>query len=193
MAELTLEEKRKVRKPMLWIAMASMAMAFAGLTSGYVVSRKALLQENMWMQFNLPAEFTYSTIVIVLSSITLFIAGRLLKKDDIPNTTRMIWATFVLGGIFFYLQIKGYQSLMDVGLYFTGGDSGPSSSWVYAISGVHLLHLVAGLIALAVTGNKASRGGYSPSNKLGFELTTQFWHFLDILWVYLFLFLVFIR
>ena len=84
--------------------MASMFMAFAGLTSGYVVSRKALLQENLWMEFALPNWFLYSTIVIGLSSATMVLAARMIDREDTPNATRMIGITFVLGLIFLLFQ-----------------------------------------------------------------------------------------
>jgi cytochrome c oxidase subunit 3 len=193
MSELTLEEKKKVRKPFLLLGMASMAMAFAGLTSGYVVSRKALLQENLWMEFPLPQWFTWSTIVIALSSLTMILATRSIRKDDTPNATRFIWGTFALGLLFFWMQYMGWQDLIERGIYFTGKGSSTSGSWVYIITLFHLLHILGGLITLAVTGNRASRAKYSSDNKLGFELSAIFWHFLGGLWLYLFLFLLFIR
>ena len=193
MAELTLEEKKRVRKPFLWLGMASMAMAFAGLTSGYVVSRKALLQENMWMEFALPQWFYWSTVVIVLSSLSMVLAARHIRKDDHPNSTRFIWVTFALGLSFLLFQYLGWQDLVERGIYFTGSESSTSGSWVYVITLFHLLHIIAGLISLAVTGNRSARGLYSFENKLGFELAAMFWHFLGVLWLYLFLFLLFIR
>lgn len=193
MAELTLEEKKRVRKPFLWLGMASMAMAFAGLTSGYVVSRKALLQENMWMEFPLPAWFYWSTAVIALSSLSMVLAARRLRHDDTPNSTRWIWISFSLGLAFLAFQFLGWQELIERGIYFTGSESSTSGSWVYIITFFHLLHILAGLITLAVTGNRSARGKYSTENKLGFELASIFWHFLGVLWLYLFLFLLFIR
>ena len=193
MAALTLEEKKKVRKPFLLLGIASMAMAFAGLTSGYVVSRKALIRENMWMEFPLPEMFTWSTVVIILSSITMVLAGRALRKDDSPNATRFIWITFSLGLIFLLLQYLGWQDLVGRGIFFTGAGSNTAGSWVYVITFFHLLHILAGLITLAVTGNRSARGLYQAHDKLGFDLSAIFWHFLGALWLYLFLFLLFIR
>jgi cytochrome c oxidase subunit 3 len=193
MAQLTIEEKKKVRKPFLWLGIASMFMAFAGLTSGYVVSRKALMRDNLWMEFSLPDWFLYSTIVIALSSITMILASRFLTKDDTPNSTRMIWITFGLGLVFLVFQYYGWNDLVERGIYFTGEGSSTSGSWVYIITLFHLLHILAGLISLAVTGNRSARAKYSSSDKLGFELTAIFWHFLGALWLYLFLFLLFIR
>ncbi|CAI8261109.1 MAG: Cytochrome c oxidase subunit 3 [Flavobacteriia bacterium] len=193
MSYLTAEEKKKVKKPFLWIGIASMFMAFAGLTSGYVVSRKALLQSNLWMEFALPNWFLYSTVVIGLSSVTMVLASRMINRDDTPNATRMIGITFGLGLLFLVFQYAGWQDLIDRGIYFTGKGSSTSGSWVYAITFFHLLHILAGLISLAKTANSCSRGKYSRQKKLGFELAAIFWHFLGALWLYLFLFLLFIR
>ena len=82
MGVLLPEQKRKVRKPLLWIGIASIVMTFAGLTSGYVVSRSALLAENRWLQFELPHQFYYATLAIVLSSITMIIAHRAAKNGN---------------------------------------------------------------------------------------------------------------
>ena len=82
METLSFAEKKKVRKPLLWIGMASMFMGFAGLTSGYIVSRKALLQEGLWVVFQLPQSFYYSTAVIVLSSLLLFMASKKISSTS---------------------------------------------------------------------------------------------------------------
>lgn len=189
---LTLEQKRKARKPLLWIGIASMAMAFAGLTSGYVVSRAALLADGMWLEFALPEAFMWSTVVLVASSITLFLAVRASRKVGQGSLAAWMGVTWLLGLAFAGLQLMGYTQLTDQGIFFTGEGSNTAGSWVYAISFFHLLHLAAGIIALTVSWIKSIRGKYA-ENKLGLELTATFWHFLDVLWVYLYLFLVFIR
>ncbi len=193
MGELSVEDKRKVRKPLLWVAMASMAMAFAGLTSGYIVSRKALLRENLWVEFALPSTFIWSTLVLAISSLFLIFGSRRIDQNDSPNLTRFIWSAFSLGLLFLILQYEGWKSLIDSGVYFTGKGSSTSGSWVYAITFFHFLHVIAGVIALGVSGNRAAKGHYSATQKLGFELAATFWHFLGILWLFLFLFLHFIR
>ena len=191
MSYLTAEEKKRVKKPFLWIGMASMFMAFAGLTSGYVVSRKALLQENLWMEFALPNWFLYSTIVIGLSSATMVMAARMIDREDI--NARNDRHHLRLGPYFSLISGAGWQDLTDRGIYFTGKGSSTSGSGVYAITFFHLLHILAGLISLGKTANSCSRGKYTRQKKLGFELTAIFWHFLGALWLYLFLFLLFIR
>lgn len=193
MGKLLPEERKKVAKPLLWVAMASIAMAFAGLTSGYVVSRSSLLSTNNWLIFELPVAFTWSTVVIVLSSITLIIAGRKIAQNHQKATTMWLGITLVLGIAFALLQLLGWQQLFGNGIFFTGKGSNTAGSWVYAISFFHLLHLIGGVIALVVTFIKSILGKYSATEKLGIELAAIYWHFLDVLWIYLFLFLVIIR
>lgn len=193
MAELLPEQKRKVRKPLLWIALASIVMAFAGLTSGYVVSRSALLADNRWFQFALPQEFYYATALIILSSISLIWAKRAVKQDNQSQLRTGLWLTLLLGIGFALMQFLGWMSLVDQGYFFTGENSNTAVSWVYVITFLHWLHVLSGLIVLIVTLVQASLGKYTSDSHLGLSLTSIFWHFLDGLWIYLFAFLVFIR
>lgn len=193
MAELLPEEKRKVRKPLLWIGLASIVMAFAGLTSGYVVSRSALLADNRWLQFALPDEFYYATAAIIASSLTLIWAKRAVRAGQSAQLITGLWLTLLLGIVFAVLQLLGWFSLIDQGYFFTGENSNTAISWVYVITFLHWLHVISGLIVLMVTLFQAYRGKYTPASHLGLSLTSIFWHFLDGLWIYLFGFLVFIR
>ncbi len=191
--ELLKEQRKGAAKPMLWIGIASMAMAFAGLTSGYVVSRSALLERENWLEFALPNYFYISTAVILVSSLTMIYALRMAKSGNQQKSTQAIWFTLILGLLFGVLQLLGWGALHDSGIFFTGEGSNPAGSWVYALTFFHLAHLFAGLITLLVTAIKSHMGKYSPGNTLGIELTAIFWHFLDIVWIYLFIFLLFIR
>lgn len=186
-------DRAKVALPLLWVAIASMSMAFAGLTSGYVVSRTSLLESGKWLTFGLPDVFGYSTLVIVLSSVTVGLAYRLSKKGKMKQATQMLWTTLVLGLAFGYLQIQGWVALHDEAIFFTGPGSNTAGSWVYALTFFHLAHLLGGLISIFVTAIKSQMGKYTAENNLGILTASIFWHFLDVLWVYLFLFLVFIR
>jgi len=191
--ELLKEQRRGAAKPLLWVGIASMVMAFAGLTSGYVVSRSALLEKERWMVFDLPSYFYFSTAVIILSSITIVWAVKSAKKGNTAGATQALWITLCLGLIFAVLQILGWKELHDGGVFFTGESSNVAGSWVYAITFFHLLHMLGGLISLLITAIKSSKGLYSSKDTLGLELAATFWHFLDIVWIYLFIFLLFIR
>jgi cytochrome c oxidase subunit 3 len=190
MAErLTEAERRKVRKPMLWIGLASITMTFAGLTSGYVVSRSSLIPDNRWLEFSLPHEFYYATVAILLSSLFMVLAKRTVKQSKSP----MPWLVAALLGAFafVFLQLLGANTLVEQGLYFSG--SSTSVSWVYVIAGLHWFHVVSGIIVLIVTIYQAQKGNYTSKSHYGLDLSAIYWHFLDLLWIYLFCFLAFIR
>lgn len=193
MGVLLPEQKRKVRKPLLWIGIASIVMTFAGLTSGYVVSRSALMAENRWLQFELPQQFYYATLAIVLSSVTMIIAHRAAKKGNLQLVKVGVLLTLILGVTFAILQYYGAGDLVDRGLYLTGPESNNATSWVYVIAGLHWLHVVSGIIVLLVTLFQANRNAYTKDDHQGLDMSAIYWHFLDVLWIYLFCFLVFIR
>ena len=181
--------KRKSAKPMLWVSMISMVMMFAGLTSAYVVSRK----RYDWVSFDLPQAFYTSTILIVVSSITFMLAKFFIKKDNRVATTSALLATFLLGIGFVVFQFQGFNELFNAGYVFAGEQSTVKSSFIYGITLAHIAHILAGLIVLTVVIINHFRGKYSSSDTLGLELGAIFWHFVDILWIYLFLFFYFIR
>jgi cytochrome c oxidase subunit 3 len=181
--------KRISAKPMLWVSMISMIMFFAGLTSAYVVSRK----REDWVSFELPQAFYISTVLIVMSSITFIIAHRFLKKDNLKTSFLMLITTLILGVGFIYYQYEGFNYLKSVGLFFTGPESTVSTSFIIGITFMHVLHLIAGLIVLLVVIYNHFKSKYNASETLGFELGAIFWHFVGVLWIYLFFFFYFIR
>ncbi|WP_299059380.1 cytochrome c oxidase subunit 3 [uncultured Polaribacter sp.] len=181
--------KKKSGKPMLWISMISMVMFFAGLTSAYVIS----MERDDWVSFDLPMAFYVSTFFIVASSITLFLSQRFLKNDKIQLSFIFLVITFLLGVGFVYQQYVGFNQLKSVGLFFTGPESTVSTSFIIGITFMHVLHLLAGLIVLLVVIYNHFKYKYKSDNMLGFELGAIFWHFVDILWIYLFFFFYFIR
>jgi len=183
------QAKRKSSKPMLWVSMISMTMMFAGLTSAYVVSRK----RDDWVSFDLPPAFYTSTILIIISSITFLLAKFFIKKDNRQLTTLFLASTLILGVGFVYFQFEGFKELLNSGLFFTGANSTVKSSFIYGIVLVHLVHIAAGIIVLLVVFYNHISKKYSSTDFLGLELGAIFWHFVDILWIYLFLFFYFIR
>lgn len=192
--KVTLEQeykqaKRKSAKPMLWVSMISMTMMFAGLTSAYVVSRK----RADWVSFDLPNAFYTSTILIILSSLTFIVAKHFIKKDNRKLTTITLLSTLILGIGFVYFQFKGFNQLFDAGFVFAGAQSTVKSSFIIGISLAHIAHIVAGIIVLLVVSFNHFNKKYSSKDSLGLELGAIFWHFVDILWIYLFLFFYFIR
>ena len=181
--------QQKASKPLLWVGIISIVMMFAGLTSAYVVRA----DNGNWLIFNLPNAFYISTAVIITSSITMFYAFRMAKNNNNKGTVIGLLATFVLGLLFAYFQYSGWGELYSKNIVFGGKSSNASGSFLYLITFLHLLHLFAGLISVLVTLKNAIKGKYNAENMLGLELCSIYWHFLDILWVYLFLFLYYIR
>lgn len=181
--------RRKSAKPMLWVSMISMVMFFAGLTSAYVISMK----REDWVTFELPNALYISTILIVASSVTFFFSQRMLKRDQKDISRILLLITLILGIGFVWQQYVGFLELKESGLYFTGEGSTVSTSFLIGITLMHVLHLAAGIIVLFVVIYNHYKNKYSSTDLLGFELGAIFWHFVDILWIYLFLFFYFIR
>jgi cytochrome c oxidase subunit 3 len=192
--EQTLEQeyriaKKKSAKPMLWISMISMVMFFAGLTSAYVISMK----RDDWVAFDLPPALMVSTFLIVASSITLLLSQGFLKKDNRKVSLLLLIITFFLGIGFVWQQYVGFNQLKSIGLFFTGPESTVSTSFIIGITFMHVIHLIAGVIVLLVVIYNHFKYKYKSDDMLGFELGAIFWHFVDVLWIYLFFFFYFIR
>ena len=179
----------KAKKMMLLFSMLSISMSFAGLTSAYIVSKS---RPDWLKEFELPIAFTISTIVILLSSISIWIAKKNVKKNNVSNTSLWLFITFGLGIIFIVSQFSGFKELISQGYFFTGAQSTITTSFLYVLTVLHLIHLFAGIIVLIVVITNNYKGKYE-TKKLGFELAVTFWHFLGFLWLYLFIFLYFFR
>jgi len=186
--ELTVGRKKSA-KPMLWVSMISMVMFFAGLTSAYVIS----MRRDDWVTFDLPDAFYMSTILIILSSITISMSQRFIKKGKRELSIVLLIITFVLGIAFVWQQYAGFEDLRNAGLFFTGPTSTVSTSFIIGISLMHAFHVFAGIIVLIVVIYNHFKYKYTSDDLLGFELGAIFWHFVDVLWIYLFFFFYFIR
>ena len=185
----TTEEKNKrAKKMMLWFAIMSLIMSFAAWTSAFIVSSS---RPDWLKDFQLPNSFVISTIVIMISSVSFILAKRALKSHNRQATTIWLLVTLVLGTIFIFNQFNGFQEIINQGYNFTGPTSNVTMSYIYLIAMVHILHVVVGLICLLVVIYNHFKQKYNSENMLGFELAANFWHFVDILWLYLFLFLFF--
>lgn len=186
----TLQEKNnRAKKMMLWFGIISLIMSFAGLTSAVIVSSA---RPDWTEDLQLPNVFIFSVFAIVLSSITFILAKRALKQNNRSATTSYLVITLVLGFAFITMQFLGFGQLIDAGYYLTGPTSDPKASFVFLIAFVHILHVLVGLFCLIVVIYNHFKQKYTATNMLGLELAGTFWHFVDILWVYLFLFLYFL-
>ena len=187
----TLEEKNnRAKKMMLWFGIVSLIMSFAGLTSAYVVSSS---REDWLKDFQLPNAFAISTLVIIISSLTFIMAKRALTNNKRQATTLWLLSTLVLGLVFIYNQFLGFNQIIKLGYNFTGPTSNITMTFIFIIAFVHILHVAVGLICLLVVIYNHFRQKYNAKKMLGFELAATFWHFIDLLWLYLFLFLYFFR
>ncbi|MCB0371483.1 MAG: cytochrome c oxidase subunit 3 [Muricauda sp.] len=184
------EKRRRAKKMMLWFGIVSLIMGFAGWTSAYVVSSK---RDDWISDLELPSAFFVSTAIIILSSITYLVAKKAVAKNNQQLGTIFLWVTLVLGISFIILQFMGFSQMLENGYYFTGPTSNIKMSYVFLIAAVHIVHVVAGLISLLVVLVQQMRGKYAPTDMLGMELGATFWHFLDFLWVYLILFMYFMK
>lgn len=184
------EKVRRAKKMMLWFGIVSLIMGFAGWTSAYIVSSK---REDWVNDLELPSAFFVSTAIIILSSITYFLAKKLVSKGNQKQASLFLWVTLALGITFIVLQFYGFSQMLENGYYFTGPTSNIKMSYVFLIAAVHIAHVVAGLISLLTVLVQQLRNKYTPDNMLGMELGATFWHFLDFLWVYLILFMYFVK
>ncbi len=169
----------------LWAACASILMMFAAFTSAYIVRQAA----GNWLEFRMPDMFFVSTAILLISSITLHASYISFKKGKEQAYKILLLLSLILGVTFLVLQYLGWQELRNIGIELTGN---PSGSFVYLISGVHAAHILGGIIAitLAVLHAFELKFKVTPVRKLRFELTLTYWHFVDLLWVYLLLFFV---
>ena len=168
----------------LWIAMGAIVMMFAGFTSAYIVRRN---QEN-WLEFALPSIFWYSTAVILLSSLTMHLALKAFKAREMARYKLLITITAALGVLFGVLQFWGFFYLNGHGVQLLGQGSNPAASFIAVIAGMHVLHVLGGVIALLVTFIRAYSGRVKRYNVTTIEIVSTYWHFVDILWIYLFIF-----
>lgn len=191
LTEVDIEVKnRRAKKMMLWFGIVSLIMGFAGWTSAYIVSSK---REDWISDLELPQAFFVSTAIIILSSITYYLAKLSVNRNEQSKGALFLVATLGLGISFIVFQFMGFSQMLENGYYFTGPTSNIKMSYVFLIAAVHIVHLVAGLISLLVVLVQQLRGKYTPDNMLGLELGATFWHFLDFLWVYLILFMYFVK
>ena len=179
----------RAKKMMLLFSMLSIAMTFAGLTSAYIVSKS---RPDWITDFQLPSAFMLSTVVIVLSSLSILMAKKNVNKNNIKETSIWLGVTFLWSVVFVVSQFSGFDQLISKGYFFTGPESTVTTSFLYVLAVLHLVHLFAGMIVLLVVIYNNQKNKYS-INKLGFELAVTFWHFLGFLWLYLFVFLYFFR
>lgn len=186
MASVSEHQKKKIHphKFSLWVGMASILMMFAGFTSAYLVKSS----DSNWLQFSLPPVFQYSTGVILLSSLTIHLAGKSFKSRNMARYRTLITVTAALGVLFVILQITGFNYLQDHGVKLIGTNSNASGSFLGVITGVHMLHVLGGVVVLLVMFIRAFNSTRKNYSSVPIEVASTYWHFVDGIWIYLFIF-----
>lgn len=186
----TLEQENRLvnykpQKFVIWLFVVSSTIMFGGFTSYYLVF---VASKGKGHGLLLPDAFLYSTIILVASSATLFLAALALKRNQKSLQRILLWITLGLGVGFGFLQFEAWTSLYQSGAFLVNNNA--AISLIYIVSGFHLIHILAGLF-MVLFNLIGSYTNISPE-KATFrqEITSIFWHFLDILWIYLYVFLL---
>jgi cytochrome c oxidase subunit 3 len=183
-------QQNRSYKLLLIVAMVSMTMMFAGITSAFFVSKSRV----DWMKnFVMPTPFFISTICIILVSVCFFLAKKAIKKDNQKSTSLFLIGALLFGIAFVIFQFKGFEVMMSQGNYVTGPQSNITSTFLYLVVVTHLAHVAGGFISLLIIIYNHFKQKYNSSQFIGIELGAMYWHFLDFLWIYLFLFLYFFK
>ena len=183
----TMSDQKKRMHPhkfTMWVAIGSILMMFAGMTSAYIVKRS----QAGWIMIEIPVIFWYSTVAILLSSLMVYLSLKSLKQRDMKAYRNWLVLTAVFGVLFLVLQIIGFREFGDRDIRLVGAGSNASYSFLLAISGLHGLHVLGGVIALVVMTIRAVVSSTRNYNTVPLEVVATYWHFVDLLWIYLFIF-----
>jgi cytochrome c oxidase subunit III len=185
----TVSDQRKKIHPhkfTLWVGLGSIIMMFAAFTSAYIVKR----QQPGWTTFDIPRTFWYSSAVILISSVTVQLALKSFKEREMMRYRRFMTITAVLGLVFILLQLLGFKQIWNSGVTMRGSGGG---QFLYIIAGLHAVHVLGGVIALLVLFFKAFNSRIRSYNSVPIEVASTYWHFVDALWIYLFIFFLWIH
>lgn len=192
---ISVEDRHTAHRLILYIAMASITMFFAVTTSALLVKKADVLN---WAQFPLPNMFFISTIVAVASSACFYFTYKLYKAKKFAAFRWMLVLSGIVSMGFLVSQLLGFEALKEMGLPLTGNVAG---SFIYFLAIVHGLHIIGGMVALLVMLFKSYRarkdtqleggGNLNIKRLFSLEILTSYWHFVNVLWVYLFLFFYF--
>ena len=182
------EQKQRIHplKFALWIALGSIVMMFAGLSSAYIVKRN---QAN-WLTYDIPLIFWYSTATILLSSVTILLARKAFINRQMQQYKIWLGITTGLGILFLFLQYFGFVQLWENGITISRN---VSFSFLYVIVTMHALHVIGGVVALIIIFIKSFSKKRKTYSAMSIDLVNTYWHFVDFLWIYLLIFLVVVR
>lgn len=173
------------------LVLASITSLFVGFSGAYLYNR---IQEGA-EAIQLPSLFYANTLILISSSVTLTIAKRAYRLDNTQRYQLMLAMTLILSILFIVAQLFAWRQLQESNILVNGENMG---SYLYVISGLHFTHVIAGIPFLAFflySAVKKMKEPVSvlvyfsdPDKKRKLDILTIYWHFLDILWVYLVLF-----
>jgi len=169
----------------MWIFIFTSFMFFAALTSGFIVYSGG---RGRGLHVILPHAFIYSTACILLSSITLFMASKAAKGLQFAKQRLYLGLTIALGILFFVIQVYAWSLLIKMGVYFINDNA--SQSFIYVFTGMHLIHIIAGVLLLTNALSGSYKNIPQVKNLFKMEISSIFWHFVDIIWIYLYVFLL---
>jgi len=175
----------KAKKFILWLFVVSSTIMFGGFTSYYIVFAAS---KGKGHGLVLPDVFIYSTAVLVLSSICLFLAAKAVRNQDVQKQKVFLWITLTLGLVFGYLQVDAWSALYKSGATLVNNNA--AISLIYIVSGMHLLHIFGGVLFIGNSLVGAYRKISPEQAVFRIEIASIFWHFIDILWIYLYVFLL---
>lgn len=183
-----IEQQNKIHphKFTLWVAIGSIVMMFAGLTSAYIVKSG----QAGWHEVKTPTAFWFSTAILFISSVTVQAALRSFKQRAMATFRRLFLLTLVLGIVFVTLQCIGFSWLWNHGVHFQGASG--AGQFLYIVFGLHALHVLGGIVALAILLAKQYIGKRRTYNSTPIEMMSTYWHFVDLLWIYLLVFFIWI-
>jgi cytochrome c oxidase subunit III len=167
----------------IWVGIAAICMSFAALTSALIVRQGA---SSDWRHLTLPPVLFFSTFVILVSSGTLELARRHVaafmtgRATHVESPRRWLYVTLGLGLLFVASQYMAWVQLRSQGLYLA---TNPNSSFFYLFTAIHALHVLGGLAGLLRVIIKL---GHSTLRRSTLDATAYYWHFMGVLWVYLF-------
>jgi cytochrome c oxidase subunit 3 len=169
----------------LWIFLATATMLFASFSSAYIVRQSG----TDWQVLTLPSVLWLNTVLLAISSVSIEIARIDARNGKWRGALASVLATAVLGIAFVTGQFAAWRDLVAQGVYVP---TNPYSAFFYILTGLHVLHLTAGLmfllyVAYRIFKRGGGHGGSSPTTLL--SLSATFWHFFGALWIYLFVLL----
>jgi cytochrome c oxidase subunit 3 len=169
----------------IWIALGSITMLFAAFTSAYIVRSAS----EDWIPLEIPSILWLNTVIILLSSVAMEIARRAFVSSRPVAFRKWLLATAVLGVAFLAGQVLAWSQLAAQGIYL---QSHPHSSFFYVLTGVHAVHLLAGVLALFYVLALASRYRLMPGESSSPGVCATYWHFVGAIWLYLFVVLFYV-